>query len=257
MQRHLLIMLNHLKEMKTMSKFLQKELKLFLNKKAKQGDVNAILLRVALEIETRQENALKYPNYKIIGNKMEDACKAYLDHSKKYGLKYGMLYRWEEPLPVSIIATLPNGNTIAYRCSNDLKWSDIPQYMGDWNHDFNNNRAKIEQNIIELYGDEICDYMIDEEQMPCEDTCPIVKSRDIREDFCGLGMRKVKLFLSRKAKQGDEKAKSLRIDLELATQGRPYIHPFLGQMTHRLVAIEQEIIELYGNELRNGIVVKK
>ena len=140
----------------------QKKVKLFLNKRLKEGDASARLLRMALEIETRQENAIKHPKCEIIGNKMEDACKAYLDNLKKYGLRYGMIYTWEEPLPVVIIAELPNGSTIAYRCSHDLKWADVPQYTSEWDHDFDSNRAKIEQNIIELYADEIYDCMSDE-----------------------------------------------------------------------------------------------
>lgn len=152
------------KNMKIM-KNKQRAIKKFLTRKLKMGDSSALLLRVALEIESRCDNAKKYPNYKIIGNKMEDACKAYLNHLKNHGLNYGLIYTGEKPLPFTIIGELPNGSTIAYRCSEDYKWRDVPLYVGEWDQDSDNNREKIERNITELYGDEIYDCLTNDDAL--------------------------------------------------------------------------------------------
>ena len=129
----------------------QKKVKHFLNKLSRNGDSLATILRSALEVETWQDSVNKCPYDSKIGNNMEVKCKAYLDLLKANGLSYGKIETWCGPLPVIIIGTLPDGNTIAYRS----KWDNVPVYNGDWDKDFKNNRAKIEQNILAVYGDEL------------------------------------------------------------------------------------------------------
>ena len=143
-----------------------KMVKKFLIELAEMGDKNATLLLVAFEIENRRDNAVKYPDIKNAWNLAEDACKAYLRHCMNYNMKCGKIKVDEGQLPYIIIGTLPNGNTIAYRCSEDLKWHDVPLYQGGWDYQCDNNRRKIEQNIIELYEDCIRDYLSEEDDAP-------------------------------------------------------------------------------------------
>lgn len=135
----------------------QKKVKHFLNKLSENGDSIATILRSALEVETHQDYVNRYPDDSKIGNNMEVKCKEYLDVLKANGLCYGKIETWGSPLPVTIIGTLPDGNTIAYRCSKDTKWNDVPRYVGMWDGDFKGNRAKIEQNILAIYGDALYD----------------------------------------------------------------------------------------------------
>ena len=135
----------------------QQVIKHFLNKSSKNGDSIAAVLRSALEVETWQDYVNKYPYDSKIGNNMEVKCKEYLDVLKANGLCYGKIETWCSPLPVTIIGTLPDGNTIAYRCSQDTKWNDVPNYVEMWDGDFQGNRAKIEQNILAIYGDALYD----------------------------------------------------------------------------------------------------
>lgn len=131
----------------------QQVVKHFLNKSSKNGDSIAAVLRSALEVETWQDYVNKYPYDSKIGNNMEVKCKEYLDVLKANGLCYGKIISRRKYLPVTIIGTLPNGKTIAYCCSRDTKWDNVPLYNGNWDKDIKNNRVKIEQNIIDVYGD--------------------------------------------------------------------------------------------------------
>ena len=131
----------------------QQVVKHFLNKSSKNGDSIAAVLRSALEVETWQDYVNKYPYDSKIGNNMEVKCKEYLDVLKANGLCYGKIISRRKYLPMTIIGTLPNGKTIAYCCSRDTKWDNVPLYNGDWDKDIKNNRVKIEQNIIDVYGD--------------------------------------------------------------------------------------------------------
>lgn len=54
------------------------------------------------------------------------------------------------------------------------------------------------------------------EQALYKNACLIDEQYDMREGFCGLGTRKVKLFLNQKIKKGDNLAKLLRVAIELA-----------------------------------------
>ena len=131
----------------------QQKVKHFLNKLSKNSDNTATILRLALEVETMQDNVNKYPDHSKIGNAMETKCKQFLDVLKVYGLRYGKIISRRKYLPMTIVGTLPNGKTIAYCCSRDSKWDNVPVYNGDWDKDFKNNRVKLEQNIIDVYGD--------------------------------------------------------------------------------------------------------
>lgn len=136
-------------------------LKRFLTRLSKEGVREAKVLRSALEVQSKQENVEKYPQDSDIGNDMEVECRAFLDILKSNGLWFGRQYVQGRPLPVTIIACLPDGSTIAYRCSYDTKWKDVPVYKGPWDMDFDSNRSKIERNIFNLYGDLInaeCDF---------------------------------------------------------------------------------------------------
>jgi hypothetical protein len=135
----------------------QKKVKHFLNKLSGNGDAIATVLRSALEVETWQDSVNKYQCDSKIGNNMEVKCKEYLDVLKATGLPYGKIETWCSPLPVTIIGSLPDGNTVAYRCSQDAKWNHVPKYIGVWDGDFQGNRAKIEQNILAIYGDQLYD----------------------------------------------------------------------------------------------------
>ena len=83
----------------------------------------------------------------------QQKVKQFLDVLRAYGLCYGKIISRRKYLPVTIIGTLPNGKTIAYCCSRDTKWDNVPLYNGNWDKDIKNNRVKIEQNIIDVYGD--------------------------------------------------------------------------------------------------------
>ena len=131
----------------------QQVVKYFLNKSSKNGDSIAAVLRSALEVETWQDYVNKYPYDSKIGNNMEVKCKEYLDVLRANGLCYGKIISRRKYLPVTIIGTLPNGKTIAYCCSRDTKWDNVPLYNGNWDKDIKNNRVKIEKNIIDVYGD--------------------------------------------------------------------------------------------------------
>lgn len=135
----------------------QQKVKHFLNKLSANGDSIATILRSALEVETYQDCVNKHPEDSRVGNNMEVKCKEYLDVLKANGLCYGKIETWCSSLPVTIIATLPDGNTVAYRCSQDTKWKDVPNYVEMWDGDFQGNRAKIEQNILAIYGDALYD----------------------------------------------------------------------------------------------------
>lgn len=131
----------------------QQKVKHFLNKLSKNSDNTATILRLALEVESMQDNVNKFPDHSQIGNAMETKCKQFLDVLRAYGLCYGKIISRRKYLPVTIIGTLPNGKTIAYCCSRDTKWDNVPLYNGNWDKDIKNNRVKIEQNIIDVYGD--------------------------------------------------------------------------------------------------------
>ena len=135
----------------------QQKVKHFLNKLSANGDSVATILRSALEVETYQDCVNKHPEDSRVGNNMEAKCKEYLDVLKANGLCYGKIESRRKTLPVTIIGALPDGNTIAYRCSKDTKWDDMPKFVGVGDGDFKGNRDKIEQNIRAVYGDELYD----------------------------------------------------------------------------------------------------
>lgn len=109
----------------------QQKVKHFLNKLSKNSDNTATILRLALEVESMQDNVNKFPDHSQIGNAMETKCKQFLDVLKAYGLCYGKIISRRKYLPVTIIGTLPNGKTIAYCCSRDTKWDNVPLYNGN------------------------------------------------------------------------------------------------------------------------------
>lgn len=53
------------------------------------------------------------------------------------------------------------------------------------------------------------------EQALCKNWCLVDEQIDMRESFCGVGTRKIKVFLNQKVKKGDKIAELLRVALEL------------------------------------------
>ena len=53
------------------------------------------------------------------------------------------------------------------------------------------------------------------EQALYKNWCLVDEQIDIRESFCGVGTRKIKVFLNQKVKKGDKIAELLRVALEL------------------------------------------
>lgn len=134
--------------------------KRFLKKKADDGDSRAALLRCALDIETKQRQINRYKEGSFytrqIGNQMEDLCLELLDKASALGYNIGQIQDGaDEKLPVVIIAELQTGTTVAYRCSRDRKWNNIPQYAGEWDGNISENASRIETCILEYYEDDI------------------------------------------------------------------------------------------------------
>ena len=134
--------------------------KRFLRKKANAGDPNADLLRCALNIETTQRQINHSdPNSfycRQTGNRMEDLCLELLNKASALGYNIGQIQdRSDEKLPVIIIAELPSGATVSYRCSRDHKWNNVPNYVGVWDGNINDNARRIEMCIWENYKDDI------------------------------------------------------------------------------------------------------
>ena len=150
---------HQLKDMRTtMCGVGTRKLKLFLNKKRKEGDLLAAIYRTALEAEDANINAKKY----------------FGEYSEQYySLKELMIWQLiglcracgitsygyqnnDTPFPKHIIYfDLPGCEQISFHCTVKSEWA-VPKYTGSWDGQTVSTLPKLERAINNRYGLEIC-----------------------------------------------------------------------------------------------------
>lgn len=135
-----------------------RKVKLFLNKKMKEGDRNAMILRTALEAEDANINAKKYFGdykiryYEVKHARIQDLLLLYYD-SPDLSYGYQEYAGWDTNHIVYF--ELPgSGEQISFHC-NLHYLNNIPVYGKQWDGQVNSTLPKIEDDIMRLYGKEI------------------------------------------------------------------------------------------------------
>lgn len=129
-----------------------RRVKLFLNKKAKSGDIIAKTLRLALEIEdiniSAKDSYWKYQDrmYKKKNLLITDMIKICQENNYVYG------YQKSDVKATShiIYFELPHCEQISFHC--DLEKLDgIPVYEKEWDKKINSTLPKIEKAVLDIY----------------------------------------------------------------------------------------------------------
>ena len=143
----------------------QKRIKLFLNKKIKQGDKVAELYRTALELENCNINAKRYGGsytYKEMYYKRKEEyikqltqlCAAYVESGGV--LDYGYVREKCYSTNDIIYFELPNMEQISYHTNLTKKQREaIPKYTKEWDHKEYSSLTKIENAIEATYCAEL------------------------------------------------------------------------------------------------------
>ena len=135
-----------------------RKLKLFLNKKIKEGDTLAELYRTALEAEDANINAKKYfgdysKHYYAV---KEDMIWQLICICRAYGITSYGYHNNDSPFPKHIIYfDLPGCEQISFHCTVKGDWA-VPEYNGKWDGRTVSTLPKIEKAINLKYGEEIC-----------------------------------------------------------------------------------------------------
>lgn len=132
--------------------------KLFLNRKVKQGDKVAEMLRTALETEDENIKAkdnwyyaeAHYNRKKELIDKLITLCN---DNKVVYGIQVAN----NRDTDYIIYFELPHCEQISFH-NNFKTVEDLPLYEKEWDGKKNSTLPKIEQAILSCYGEEINDY---------------------------------------------------------------------------------------------------
>lgn len=129
-----------------------RKLKLFLNKKLKEGDLNAQIFRIALEIEDYNIQAKKaYGEYKDkIYYSKECAILALIEIFRDNGLCYGYQKSDSYSTKNVIFFELPNTEQISFHINADLP-NYVPLYDKEWDGKINSTLDKIEDGLLKTY----------------------------------------------------------------------------------------------------------
>ncbi len=135
-----------------------RKVKLFLNRKIKQGDTKARILRVALEAEDANISAkqywgdYKYKYYEKKADKIHDLISLY---EKDQTLVFGYQdYKGRETNHIIYFELPDSGEQISFHCTLS-KTDDIPVYGKAWDGVQNSTLPQIEKDIELLYGEEL------------------------------------------------------------------------------------------------------
>lgn len=144
-----------------------KRIKFFLNKLSKQGDINATVLRLLLEIEDKNISAKKtwyHPEwlYYKKSELLKDCARIYGENNMTYGVQRSdnhsantVMY-FELPLTGEQVSFHTNMNNEEYR--------KYPEYPKKWDELINSTIPKIEKCLTTIYGKEIRKMRIEKEK---------------------------------------------------------------------------------------------
>lgn len=135
-----------------------RKVKLFLNRKIKQGDTKAQILRIALEAKDANISAkqywddYKYQYYEKKADKIHDLISLY---EKDQTLVFGyQIFQGRETNHIIYFELPDSGEQISFHCTLP-KTDGIPVYGKDWDGIQNSTLPKIEKDIELLYGEEL------------------------------------------------------------------------------------------------------
>lgn len=134
--------------------------KRFLGRKIDAGDNMAAVLKCALSAEKMSIDLPKYQSSYTLSRKTgfnyDKECWKLIGIARSFGYSGGIVHDYSnKETPIIVIAELPSGETVAFRCADDDMWRYTPKYEKSWDNDFDSNLTKIERNILDLYRDEI------------------------------------------------------------------------------------------------------
>lgn len=135
-----------------------RKVKLFLNRKIKQGDTKAQILRIALEAEDANISAknywgdYKYQYYEKKADKIRELISLY---EKDKTLVFGYQnFKGRETNHIIYFELPDSGEQISFHCTLP-KTDGIPVYGKDWDGIQNSTLPKIEKDIELLYEEEL------------------------------------------------------------------------------------------------------
>lgn len=135
-----------------------RKLKLFLNSLIKKGDKIAELYRVALETEDfniKAKETTPYYKDKIYAKKHEYILKL-IELCKAQGVKHGWRSSDVRKINSVVYFELPGMEQISFHSDlNQNEKSAFPQYKGKWDGKMMSTLGKIEDAIMNIYGDSL------------------------------------------------------------------------------------------------------
>jgi len=135
-----------------------RKLKLFLNKKIREGDILAGIFRTALEAEDANINAKKYfgdysERYYAV---KENMIGQLIGLCRACGITSYGYQNNDSPFPKHIMYfDLPGCEQISFHCTVKSEWA-VPKYSGSWDGQTVSTLPKLERAINNRYGLEIC-----------------------------------------------------------------------------------------------------
>lgn len=144
-----------------------KRIKFFLNKLSKQGDINATVLRLLLEIEDKNISAKKiwyHPEwlYYKKSELLKDCARIYGENNMTYGVQRSDNHSANTVMYFELPLT---GEQVSFHTNMDNEeYRKYPEYPKKWDELINSTIPKIEKCLTTIYGKEIRKMRIEKEK---------------------------------------------------------------------------------------------